>query len=30
MTLYQFDDPDELEQHEAVWNHGASVGDRSE
>lgn len=28
MTLYQFNDLDELEQHEAVWNNGVMVGDR--
>jgi hypothetical protein len=30
MTLYQFNDLDELEQHEAICEHGIMIGDRIE
>lgn len=30
MTFYQFNDLDEAEQHEALWEHGVMVGDRVE
>lgn len=30
MTLYQFNQLDEMEQHEALWEHGVMVGDRAE
>ena len=30
MTLYQFNDLDEAEQHEAIWDHGVMIGDKIE
>ncbi len=30
MTLYEFNDLDELEQHEAIWEYGVMIGDRFE
>lgn len=30
MTLYQFNDLDELEQHEALWEHGVMIGDMTD
>ncbi|MBC7510085.1 MAG: hypothetical protein H7320_15265 [Ferruginibacter sp.] len=30
MTLYQYNDLDELEQHETLWEHGVMIGERVE
>ena len=30
MTLYQFNGLDEMEQHEAIWEHGVHIGERLE
>ena len=30
MTLYQYNDLDEMEQHEAIWEHGVHIGERIE
>ena len=30
MTLYQYNDLDEAEQHEAIWEHGVHIGERIE